>query len=119
MTHVGTPNSSEVLGNLQALNAFAGIPLSAIQGFRAPFLNFTGDTLQMLADAKFTYDSSATSASPANASGTDAFWPYTLDYGMANNCIGSEDLCGGVLKLPGFWEIREWRRARRVCVACG
>lgn len=105
MTHVGTPNSSEVLGNLKALNAFSGIPVSSIKGFRAPFLNYTADTLSMLAANNFTYDSSATSASPANVDGTDAFWPYTLDYGFANDCLEVSGVCGGALKLPGFWEI--------------
>lgn len=104
-THVGTPNSSEILGNLKALNAFSGIPVSSIQGFRAPFLNYTADTLTQLADAGFKYDSSATSASPANVSGTDANWPYTLDYGFANDCLQISDVCKGKLKLPGFWEI--------------
>ena len=51
MTHVGTPPKDEVAGNLIALNELAGIPLSSIIGFRAPFLNFTADTLKLLADA--------------------------------------------------------------------
>ena len=33
MTHVGTPPDDEIDGNLIALNAPAGIPLSAIIGF--------------------------------------------------------------------------------------
>ncbi|KAL8293266.1 hypothetical protein RQP46_000960 [Phenoliferia psychrophenolica] len=77
MTHVGTPNSSEILGNLKALNAFSGIP----------------------------YDSSATSATPANESDTDAYWPYTLDYGAANDCLDVDGICSGQIKLPGLWEI--------------
>lgn len=87
MTHAGTPNASEITGNLRALNAYAGIPVSEIIGFRAPLLSWNGSTLQHLKDFNFTYDSSMTSASPANASSTDAYWPYTLDYGIANNCL--------------------------------
>ncbi|GAA5963160.1 hypothetical protein JCM21900_002935 [Sporobolomyces salmonicolor] len=105
MTHVGTPNASEVNGNLRALNAFSGIPMSEIQGFRAPFLNWTGETMQLLHNASFTYDSSATSASLPNASSTDAYWPYTLDNGFANNCLDVDGICQGQLKLPGMWEI--------------
>lgn len=106
MTHVGSPSAEEINGNLRALNAFAGIPLSEIAGFRAPFLNYTTDTLRMLRDAGFTYDSSMTSASRANATDTDAFFPYTLDSGVANDCLnGVEGLCQGQFRLPGFWEI--------------
>lgn len=74
-------------------------------GFRAPYLNYTGDTLRQLAAAGFTYDSSATSASMANSTPTDAFWPYTLDYGFANDCLNNPTLCKGQVKLPGFFEI--------------
>ena len=42
---------------------------------------------------------------PVTDEGTDAFWPYTLDYGMANNCLAVDGLCKGEPKLPGFWEI--------------
>ncbi|GAA5834205.1 hypothetical protein JCM5353_006950 [Sporobolomyces roseus] len=105
MTHVGSPNASEIYGNLRALNAFAGIPMSDIIGFRAPMLNWTSETLKLLHDANFVYDSSATSSIPANASGTDAYWPYTLDNGLANDCLVVTDACRGQLKLPGLWEI--------------
>ncbi|GAA6018025.1 hypothetical protein JCM11491_000035 [Sporobolomyces phaffii] len=105
MTHVGSPNASEIYGNLRALNAFAGIPMKDITGFRAPMLNWTTETLKLLHDANFVYDSSATSSIPANASGTDAYWPYTLDNGLANDCLVVEGACKGQLKLPGLWEI--------------
>jgi peptidoglycan/xylan/chitin deacetylase (PgdA/CDA1 family) len=105
MTHVGDPPSDEINGNLIALNALAGIPLKSIQGFRAPFLNYSVNTLKMLAAAGFTYDSSSAAATPVTDPGTDAFWPYTLDYGMANNCLAVENTCKGQPVLPGFWEI--------------
>lgn len=105
MTHVGDPPAEEINGNLIALNALSGIPMSAIQGFRAPFLDFSVDTLKRLADASFVYDSSAAASVPVTEDDTDAFWPYTLDYGMANNCLSVNGLCKGEPKLPGFWEI--------------
>jgi hypothetical protein len=105
MTHVGAPPNDEIDGNIIALNALAGIPLSAISGFRAPYLNYTAATLTHLAAVGFTYDSSATSSIPVNESYTDAFWPYTLDYGMANDCLTGVGLCKGQPKLPGFWEV--------------
>jgi hypothetical protein len=105
MTHVGSPSASEVDGNLIALNALAGIPLSAIIGFRAPYLNYTADTLKHLAAARFTYDSSATASIPVTDPHTDAYWPYTLDHGMANDCLNVPDICKGEPVLPAFWEV--------------
>lgn len=103
MTHVGTPGSDEINGNLIALNNLAGIPLSSIKGFRAPFLAYTNETLQLLAQAGFTYDSSATSSIRVTDPNTDAYWPYTLDNGLANDCF-TQGLCNGEPKIPGFWE---------------
>ena len=105
MTHVGTPPADEINGNLIALNALAGIPLESIKGFRAPYLNYTGDTLKLLAAAEFTYDSSSAASIPVTENGTDAYWPYTLDYGMANDCLEVTDICKGQPQIPGFWEI--------------
>ncbi|KAK7028430.1 family 4 carbohydrate esterase [Favolaschia claudopus] len=105
MTHVGDPSVDEINGNAVALNALAGIPQSSLQGFRAPFLNYSVNTLKRLYAAQFTYDSSATSSIPVTDPGTDAFWPYTLDYGMANDCLEVEGSCKGQPVLPGFWEI--------------
>src|SRR5579872_914299 len=105
MTHVGSPSAEEINGNIVALNTLAGIPPTAIKGFRAPYLNFTADTLKLLYRAQFTYDSSTTASIPVTAQYSDAFWPYTLDYGLANNCLTIPGVCKGEPKLPGFWEI--------------
>ena len=105
MTHVGPPTIEEINGNLVALNALAGIPFSAIKGFRAPYLNFSADTLKLLHESEFTYDSSASASIPVTEEYTDAFWPYTLDNGLANNCLSAPGVCKGEPKLPGFWEI--------------
>ncbi|KAJ7508382.1 hypothetical protein B0H11DRAFT_2304226 [Mycena galericulata] len=105
MTHVAQPPSGEIDGNLIALNALAGIPLKSIIGFRAPYLNYSVDTLKLLAAAGFTYDSSSAAAIAVTDPGTDAFWPYTLDNGMANDCLDVEGSCQGQPQLPGFWEI--------------
>lgn len=95
MCPVLTFTQSEITGNLRALNAFSGIPLSSLSGFRAPRLEFTAETLQHLHDADFLYDSSATAATPADADVTDAYWPYTLDNGVLRQgpllCRGGTD----------------------------
>ncbi|RDB19529.1 hypothetical protein Hypma_013411 [Hypsizygus marmoreus] len=105
MTHVEKPSSDEINGNLIALNSLAGIPLSSITGFRAPYLSYSADTLKLLRDAQFTYDSSSAASVPVDDPNTDAYWPYTLDNGMANNCLSVSGTCKGEPKLPGFWEI--------------
>ncbi|KAH7886342.1 hypothetical protein F5I97DRAFT_1928192 [Phlebopus sp. FC_14] len=105
MTHVGSPPATEINGNLIALNALAGIPLKAIKGFRAPYLNYTAETFHLLANASFTYDSSSSASIPVTDPNTDAYWPYTLDYGLANDCLTVNGVCKGQPQIPGFWEI--------------
>lgn len=105
ITHVGTPNALEIQGALIALNALAGIPLSSIQGFRAPYLAYNADMLKELKSAGFVYDSSATATQFLNATNTDAVWPYTLDNGLVNNCADVQGICAGNPSLPGLWEL--------------
>ncbi|KAG2022544.1 hypothetical protein CC2G_000285 [Coprinopsis cinerea AmutBmut pab1-1] len=105
MTHVGSPSVEEINGNLITLNALGGVPLSAIKGFRAPYLDFTPETLRILQDSGFLYDSSASTTTPVTDPNTDAYWPYTLDNGLANNCMTTPGVCNGQPKLPGLWEI--------------
>ncbi|KAG0200333.1 hypothetical protein BGX28_006565 [Mortierella sp. GBA30] len=97
MTHVGPPPPEEIIGNRKAINAFSGIPFNKLVGFRAPFLNYTEATFQTLGQEKFLYDSST------NAVPTDAFWPYTLDHGLANDCWNG--ICNKAISIPGMWEI--------------
>ncbi|KAI9264554.1 hypothetical protein EDC94DRAFT_605494 [Helicostylum pulchrum] len=97
-SHVGTPSAQEISSVREMLNAYAGIPVSKIQGFRAPFLNYTKDTLNIVGQQQFVYDSSSSAVTD------DVYWPYTLDNGMANDCWTG--ICAaGQVKLPGLWEI--------------
>ena len=105
MTHIVQAGTDEINGNLIALNALAGIPFKDLVGFRAPYLNITAAMLQDLANAGFLYDSTLTSSLPLNVNGTDAYWPYTLDNGLANSCLTFDDICKGKPKIPGFWEV--------------
>ncbi|KAJ3155255.1 hypothetical protein HDU86_004345 [Geranomyces michiganensis] len=77
----------------------AGIPLGKIKGWRYPFLNYTTESITMLRKMGFEWESSM------SASGADRFWPYTLDYGTQNDCLGISPLCGVDLNAPGLWEI--------------
>ena len=105
MTHEGDPSVDEINGNLIALNTLAGIPMSSIKGFRAPYLNYSVNTFKRLQAAEFLYDASSSSSIPVTDPGTDAYWPYTLDYGMANDCLSVDGICKGEPKIPGLWEI--------------
>ncbi|CEP07511.1 hypothetical protein [Parasitella parasitica] len=96
-THVGSPSSQEIAAARAMLNQYGGVPLGKIKGFRAPFLNYTQDTLREIAAQGFQYDTSASGVVD------DCYWPYTLDYGLANDCWNN--VCGSELKLPGVWEI--------------
>ncbi|CAO3610741.1 unnamed protein product [Cunninghamella echinulata] len=97
-SHVGSPSAQEIAGVKAMLSAYGGVPSKKIQGFRAPFLNYTAETLKHLSEQQFLYDSSASSSSDS-----DLFWPYTLDHGMANDCWTG--VCDPNLKLPGLWEV--------------
>lgn len=68
-----------------------------MNGFRAPFLNYSKSTFDILAQEKFLYDSSASAIT------SDAYWPYTLDYGLANDCWNG--ICDAGVVAPGMWEI--------------
>jgi hypothetical protein len=105
MTHIELAGADEINGNLVTLNALAGIPLNEIIGFRAPYLNYSAAMLTQLQQSGFTYDTSSTASIPVNQNGTDAYWPYTLDNGLANDCLTFTDICQGKPKLPGFWEL--------------
>ncbi|KAI7872325.1 hypothetical protein BDF14DRAFT_1752051 [Spinellus fusiger] len=97
-THVGSPSAQEIAAAKAMLHEYAGVPLGKIKGFRAPFLNYTAETLSEISQQGFQYDSSS------SAVVDDCYWPYTLDNGMANDCWTG--ICAaGAVKLPGVWEI--------------
>ncbi|KAJ3173264.1 hypothetical protein HDU88_004726 [Geranomyces variabilis] len=99
MTHVGNPMTPEINGSRAAINAFAGIPLSDLRGFRAPFLLYNLSTLETIHDLGFTYDIS----NPVDPPG-DVYWPYTLDNGWPVPCFTGD--CGDYSRrFPGLWEI--------------
>ncbi|KAF9422054.1 hypothetical protein BGZ94_008663 [Podila epigama] len=96
--HVGDPSEVEITAGRMTLVKYGGIPRGRLGGFRAPYRNFTSDTLDVLSKNSFQYDSSAT------ASKEHDYWPYTLDYGLANEC--DKIACGdGTTRFPGLWEI--------------
>ena len=81
------------------ITSLGGIPRGKIQGVRFPLLNYSVDSLNMLSQMGFTYDSSL-AASP-----TERIWPYTLDNGVVTDCTGILSVCGKGVKAPGLWEV--------------
>ncbi|KAI7904287.1 uncharacterized protein BX663DRAFT_504587 [Cokeromyces recurvatus] len=96
-THVGQPPLQEIAAAYSMLNRYGGIPHGKIKGFRAPFLNYTLETFKEISQVGLKYDTSTTAVID------DCYWPYTLDYGLANDCWAGS--CGADFKLPGVWEI--------------
>ncbi|XP_055347521.1 uncharacterized protein LOC129594756 [Paramacrobiotus metropolitanus] len=88
----------EINGQKEILNKSGHVPLEAIRGMRAPFLQIGGDLqFEMLADKGFLYDSSIiTSIS------NPPMWPYTLDYAVPHMCLIPP--CP-VRSYPGLWEM--------------
>ncbi|KAL2916604.1 hypothetical protein HK105_203716 [Polyrhizophydium stewartii] len=101
ITHTSpfTGTYAEIEGNRAYMSTYGGVPRGQIRGFRYPFLNYTADSLKMLQQMGFEYESSM------SAQDNDAVWPYTLDNGPVNDCLGLIGLCNKGLKVPGMWEV--------------
>eukprot|EP00842_Homolaphlyctis_polyrhiza_P004516 jgi/Hompol1/5065/HPOL_001003-RA len=101
VTH-GLPSASsyaEIEGMRAWATQLAGIPRGRIQGVRFPYLNYSVESLTMAQKMGFKYDSSM------SAMDSDSVWPYTLDNGPVNDCLGIIDLCNKGFKAPGLWEM--------------
>lgn len=100
MNHVSTAPLNEIVGAVQALSTFAGVPRSKITGFRQPFLNYSTASVANIASSKLiTYDSSMT----VDDNSVAKTWPFTLDNGPYYDCGGGS--CSAAFKFPGLWEI--------------
>jgi peptidoglycan/xylan/chitin deacetylase (PgdA/CDA1 family) len=79
---------NEILGARERIAA-CGIPESAIQGLRAPFLEIKGDVWEILADNGFLYDSSLIENTQGNSVSEDfsvRTWPWDMANGFPINC---------------------------------
>ncbi|GFT01743.1 nodB homology domain-containing protein [Trichonephila clavipes] len=97
----GTPErwKRETVGMRTMLSTYAGIPKEELGGHRAPFLQTAGDvTFEVLKKEGFFYDSSMPSRNYMDL----PIWPYTLDFGYAQDCQ-IEPCPNG--RFEGLWEI--------------
>lgn len=96
-----TAREQEIVGSVQAITAFGGVPKNELAGFRHPFLSFNKDTFDIVFKAGFKYDSSVT-LDPI----TQPFWPHTLDAGFPYQpqpCVNCPP--GSSMKYAKMWEI--------------
>jgi peptidoglycan/xylan/chitin deacetylase (PgdA/CDA1 family) len=85
----------------------AGIPASAIKGFRCPFLLYNNNGFKAIQNTGFVYDCSIEEGYEEDQDGTNLFWPYTLDNGSPGNevlflLMGENEL---LTSYPGLWEM--------------
>jgi peptidoglycan/xylan/chitin deacetylase (PgdA/CDA1 family) len=94
-------SQSEIDGMRKWTSQFAGIPQSSLKGVRFPFRNYTKQSLEMVSRLGFEYDSSISSqiGNPT--------WPYTLDYGVVDECVTSK-LCNQDINAKGLWVSTEF-----------
>ena len=88
LTHVSDPKS-EILGAKEWLRDECGIPEADLVGFRCPYLEHDPDVRKVLAKNDFLYDSSIIEHpgfSKSSPSAGNRLWPYTMDYGIAQDC---------------------------------
>ena len=88
--------TDQILQMRTRLNRYAGIPKTAITGFRAPILEPAADMHYRIISAnKFLYDSSLI----MNAD--DIVWPFTFDFPL-NSPLSNN---GPIQLYPGLWEL--------------
>ncbi len=85
----------------------AGIPKSAIAGFRCPFLLYNNNGFKAMQNTGIVYDCSIEEGYEEDQDGTNLFWPYTLDHGSPGNeilfiLLGENEL---LTSYPGLWEM--------------
>ena len=78
-----------------------GASLTAIEGFRTPFLNYNNNTMTAAKNVGFTYDISIEEGWQLSDDGINFNWPYTLD----NGSPGGAAVGKPVGNHSGLWEL--------------
>ncbi len=90
----------------QAAIERAGIPASAVYGFRTPYLDCSVAALEALRRLGFSYDASIEEGFQHGMSGAGYLWPYTLDEGSpGNDLLVSHGVKRPVGRHPGLWHL--------------
>jgi len=114
MTHTTSTNTTvetwrrEIVGCRKIVSDLSLVPKEEIVGFRAPYLEFSQGSFDILAEAGFRYDTSireATGNGGLSSSNSAFIWPYTLDNGVQQECVGGD--CPEE-NYPGLFEVPLW-----------
>jgi len=89
---------------VDTLKAFTVI--SAVTGFRTPYLQYKNNSFKALSNLAVRYDCSIEEGAASQFNGANFRWPYTLDSGSP----GHEEsyyktLIGSLSPQPGLWEL--------------
>jgi len=91
----------EMAGDRDIIENYANITDSTVVGVRAPKLRVGGNRqFEMMADQVFLYDSSMTAPYRKNG---PPLWPYTLDFRMPHDCLGTNQNCPS--QTHKLWEM--------------
>jgi peptidoglycan/xylan/chitin deacetylase (PgdA/CDA1 family) len=109
----------EIIGQRTWLIEECGIPAEDVVGWRSPYLVNNPKHRQALVKGGYSYDSTINEHWPdlrlpnsepntVSPNGANRVWPYTMDYGIPQNCAWTGGLCTPDEKYKGFWEIPVW-----------
>ncbi|PSC74519.1 Myb-related B isoform A [Micractinium conductrix] len=104
---------AEIMGAKRFLSEECGIPAADIRGFRNPYLKTNPLVRRALHEHGFLFDSTLLEGPDTESISTsmaNRAWPYTLDFGVAQNCDWFSDTqqCNGTERWPGLWEVPLW-----------
>lgn len=109
----------EIVGTRQWLINDCKIPEGDINGWRSPYLINNPIHRESIVKAGYTYDSTINEHYPdqslfnsepdtVSPNGGARVWPYTMDFGIAQNCAWTGNVCKPEERYKGLWEVPVW-----------
>ncbi|EFN52371.1 hypothetical protein CHLNCDRAFT_138801 [Chlorella variabilis] len=116
INHIAMPRNSldrdeteeEIMGVRRWASEECGIPEEEVRGFRNPYLQTNPTVREVLHDNGFLFDSTLMENDVSiSDSMHNRVWPYTLDFGIAQNCdwFSPAQTCNSEERYPGMWEV--------------
>ena len=99
-----------ILAATNDLVTLAEINADVIKGFRAPYLLYTGATMNILKEKNFLYDCSIEEGYALEFDGTNFRWPYQLNEGSPGHTEswygrGDNEARVDIKTIEGLWEL--------------
>ncbi len=109
----------EIAGQRQWLINECGLPAEDVVGHRSPYLINNPNHREALQKGGFLYDSTINEHYPNQAkialepdatslNGGSRLWPYTMDYGIPQDCAWTGNQCLDTERYQGLWEVPVW-----------